>query len=118
MASLVSKEHTGNTADAIDDIVNHLLANGVVPTGVVVGRILLAIDQKLGVEQLAVGTGADFVDWGRVQVDKDGPGDVFAVAGLGEESLERTAFGDVLGVRIRATIRPEPVLEEIPESTS
>eukprot|EP00955_Chlamydomonas_euryale_P116152 366399-Chlamydomonas_euryale.AAC.58 len=39
--------------DAVEGQVNNLLANGVVATGKVVGSILLARDQLLGVEQLA-----------------------------------------------------------------
>ena len=41
---------TSHAADAIHDIVDHLLANGVVTTGIVVGSILLAADQHLRVE--------------------------------------------------------------------
>lgn len=53
---------TGNASDTVNDAVNHLLANGVVSTGIVVGSILLAADQELGVEQLAVGAGTDLVN--------------------------------------------------------
>ena len=38
-----------------------LLADGVVAAGVVVGGVLLACDQLLGVEQLAVGPGTHLV---------------------------------------------------------
>ena len=38
-----------------------LLADGVVAPGVVVGSILLAGDELLGVEELAVGPGSDLV---------------------------------------------------------
>lgn len=82
-------------------------------TGIVVGSVLLAADQQLGVEELAVGAGADLVDGRRVEVDEDGPGHIFAIAGLGEEGLERARVADVLGVGIRATIGTEAVLQEI-----
>jgi hypothetical protein len=59
-----------------------------VATSIIVGSILLAADQELGVEELAVGAGPDLVDWGRVEVDEDRPRDVFAVASLGEEGLK------------------------------
>jgi hypothetical protein len=36
--------HTRNTAHAVNDIIDHLLADGVVAAGVVVGGILLAAD--------------------------------------------------------------------------
>ena len=47
--------------DAVQDQVNNLLSDGVVTTGVVVGGILLASDELLGVEQLAVGASADLI---------------------------------------------------------
>ena len=42
-------------SDSIQNIINDLLSNGVVTTGVVVGRILLASDQLLGVVEALVG---------------------------------------------------------------
>jgi hypothetical protein len=59
-----------------------------VATGVVVGSILLPTNQKLRVEQLAVSAGADLVNRGRVEIDEDGAGDVFAITRLSEEGLE------------------------------
>ena len=41
-------------ANPVQHQINDVLANGIVTTGVVVGRILLARDQLLRVEQLAV----------------------------------------------------------------
>ena len=41
--------------------IDDLLANGVVPTGIVVGSIFFACDQLLRVEQLAVGSCAHLV---------------------------------------------------------
>jgi len=84
-----------------------------VATGVVVGRILLAADQELGVEELAVGASADLIDRRRVEVDKDGPRDVFAIARLVEEGLEGATLGDVLGIGIRASVSCETVLEKV-----
>ena len=45
--------------DPVQNQVNNLLADGVVTPGVVVGGVLFACDQLLGVEQLPVGPGAD-----------------------------------------------------------
>ena len=42
-------------ADPVQNKVDDLLADGVVPASVVVRRVLLARHQLLGVEQLAVG---------------------------------------------------------------
>ena len=47
--------------DPVEHEVDDLLANGVVATGVVVGSILLAGDQLLGVEELTVGTSPDLI---------------------------------------------------------
>lgn len=107
------KCHTGDTADAVNNVVNHLLANGVVAAGVVVGGILLAADQQLGVEELAVAAGADLVDGGRVQVDEEGTGDVFAIASLGKERLVRARVADILGVGVGTTIEAKAVLEKV-----
>ena len=49
-------------ADAVQAEVHNLLSDGVVPAGKVVGGILLAADQLLRVEQLAVGAGAHLID--------------------------------------------------------
>ena len=45
----------GELSDAIKDVVDDFLADGVVATGVVVGRVLLASDQLLGVVEALVG---------------------------------------------------------------
>jgi hypothetical protein len=75
-------------ADAIEAEVDDLLADGVVAAGEVVGRILLAGDQLLGVEELAVGARADLVDDGGLEVEEHGAGHVFAGTGLREEGVE------------------------------
>lgn len=82
-------------------------------TGVVVGSILLARDQKFGVEELAVGAGSDLVDGGRVKIDEESTGNVLSTAGLGEESLVRASIANILEVGVRTTIGAEAVLEEV-----
>ena len=57
-------------------------------SGVVVGGILLAGDQLLGVEELAVGAQADLVDDGWFEIDEDGSRDVLAGSALREEGVE------------------------------
>lgn len=74
--------------DAVQAEIDDLLADGVVAAGEVVGCVLLAGDELLGVEELAVGAGADLVDDGGLQIDEDGARDVLASAGLGEEGVE------------------------------
>ena len=82
-------------------------------TGVVVGGVLLAGDQLLGVEQLAVGASADLVDHGGLQIEEDATGNVLASASLGEkgvESIVATADGLVRG---HLSIRLDSVLEAV-----
>jgi hypothetical protein len=96
----------------------------------VVGGILLSADQQLGMEQLTIGSSPDLVDglprilaivdmnspgWAyrRVQIDKDGAGDVFSAAGLREESLERATLCLVLRIGVGTSIGLETMLEEI-----
>lgn len=69
-----------NSSDLVENLVDQLLADGVVTTGVVVRGILLASDHLLGVEQAAVGAGADLVDHVGLEITVDGAGNVFAVA--------------------------------------
>jgi hypothetical protein len=83
----------GESANAVQDDINELLANGVVTTGVVVSSILLASDQLLGVEELAVSTSADFIDDSGFEIDKDGARNVLSAAGLREEGIEATKKG-------------------------
>jgi len=91
--SLKSGTVVRKLSDAIQDLVNNLLSNGVVTTGVVVGGIFLSGDDLLGVVQLGVGSGADFVADGRFQIDKDGAGDVLSGRGLAEEGVEGVIGG-------------------------
>mmetsp|Transcript_44423 Transcript_44423/g.143308 ORF Transcript_44423/g.143308 Transcript_44423/m.143308 type:complete len:201 (+) Transcript_44423:1042-1644(+) len=78
----------GELADAVEDEVDDLLADRVVAACVVVGGVLLARDELLGVVELAVRARADLVDDGRLEVDEDRAGHVLAGAGLGEEGVE------------------------------
>jgi len=76
------------SADAVQDNINELLANGVMTTSVVVSSIFLSSDQLLRVEKLTVGTGTDFIDDSGFKIDEDGTGNVLSAAGLREESIE------------------------------
>jgi len=52
----------GQFLNFVQDKVSDLLANGVVPSGIVIGRIFLACDEQLRVEELEVGASANFSD--------------------------------------------------------
>ena len=84
--------------------------------GVVVGSILPAADQLLGVEELTVGAGADLVDDGRLEVDEDGARDVLSATGLSEEGAEGV-IGHLVG---HAAVGLDAVLKavELPAGVS
>ena len=98
-------------ADAVEDQVHDLLADGVVTTGVVVGGVLLAGDELLRVVQLAVGASADLVDHGGLEVNVDGARHVLAGAGLREEGVEGVVATTDGLVRGHLAVRLDAVLE-------
>jgi hypothetical protein len=63
-------------ADPVQDQVHDFLSDGVVSARIVVGRVFLAGDELLGVEELAVGPGSDFVYDGGFEIDEDRTRDV------------------------------------------
>jgi len=78
--TLQTRAVVGNAADLVEDLVDELLADGVVTTGVVVRRILLSGDHVLRVEEGSVRTSADLVDNVGLQIGVDGTRDVLALA--------------------------------------
>lgn len=103
----------------------------------VVGSILLAADQLFGVKKMAIGAGADLINWlhnpessisivilhvfirgmtyARVEIGEDSAGNVFAAAGLSEKGLVYTAGGDLVGdVGVTSTVGFETVLKKVP----
>jgi len=98
-------------ADSVEDKVNHLLADGVVTTSIVVGSILLAGHELLGVVQLSVGSSADLVADRGLQVDHHASGDVLAGTSLGEEGVEGVIAATNSLVRGHLAVRLDAVLE-------
>jgi hypothetical protein len=84
-----------------------------VATGVVVGGVLLAGDQLLRVEQLAVGARAHLIDDGRFQIDEDTARHVLAGTGLAEERIERIVTTTDRLVRRHLTVRLDTVLQAV-----
>jgi len=82
-------------------------------SSIVIGRVLLAANQQLRVEQLAIVTSADLVDGRGVEVDEDGTRDIFPTASLREDGIELAGVMQCLRVRIRATILLEAMFEEV-----
>jgi len=101
----------GELTDSVEAEVNNLATNGVVTTGEVVGGILLSGDELLGVEELSVGSSADLIDDGGLEIEEDSAGDVLAGTSLREEGVESiVATTDGL-VRGHLAIRLNSVLE-------
>ena len=71
----------------VQDEVNDL-ASSVVSTGILIGSIFLSCDQLLRVEELAVGTSANFINDCGLQVYKHCAGHMIASACLTEEGVE------------------------------
>ncbi len=75
--------------NAIEHLVDDLLANRVMATSIVVGRILLARYQLFGMEQLTVGSCADLIDNSWLEINKYGTRHVLASSSFAEEGVER-----------------------------
>ena len=62
MENWISKRiKTHQFTNPVQHQINNLLANGVMPTGIVVGSIFLAGNQLFGMEELAVGASTDLI---------------------------------------------------------
>ena len=81
--ALVSK-----LTNTVQDKVDNLLSDGVVAPGVVVGGVLLAVNELLRMVELTVRSHSGFIDDSRLKINKDSPGHVLAGPSLGKEGLE------------------------------
>ena len=100
-------------AQAVEAQVHDLFADCIVASCEIVRRVFLAGDELLGVEELAVRAGADFVDHGGFEIEENATGDVLARAGFGEEGVERIiAAADGL-IRGHLAVRLYPMLEAV-----
>lgn len=98
--------------DAIQDVVDDFLSNGVMSTGVVVGCVFLAVDDLLRMVESAVGSRANLVADGWLQIDIDSSRNALSRRGF----TEKSAHGIVLGKTFRLfhrTIRVDTVLEAV-----
>merc|ERR1719201_58797 len=103
----------GELTDAVEDKINNFLANSVVAACKIVGRILLASDQLLRVEKLAVCAGAYLIDNSRLQINHDTTRHMFASTCLTEECVKcivASTNGLVtrhLAIRLNAVLKAE-----------
>jgi len=101
----------GELTDSVEAEINNLLTDGVVTTGEVVGGILLTGDELLWVEELSVGTSADLIDDGWLEIEEDASWDVLSSTSLGEEGVEGIITTTDGLVRWHLSIRLDTVLE-------
>jgi len=112
-STLVSK-----LPDSVQDQINDLLSNGVVTPGVVVGGVLLSIDELLGMVELTVSSNSSLVNDRRLQVYEDSSWNMISTPSLREESLEGVISEGL--VRGHMTIGLDPMLKavELPTGVS
>jgi hypothetical protein len=69
-----------NVANLVENLIDQLLSDSVMTTGVVVGRILLAGNHLFRVEKATIGTGADLIDDVGLEIAVDGTGNILSLA--------------------------------------
>jgi hypothetical protein len=106
----------GELTDSVEAEINNLLTDGVVTTGEVVGGILLTGDELLWVEELSVGTSADLIDNGWLEIEEDATWDVLTGTSLGEEGVESvvTATDGLIGWHLTVWLDTVLKAEELP----
>ena len=110
-STLVSK-----LPDPVQDEVHNLLADGVVAPGVVVGGVLLSVDQLLRMVKLTVSSNSGLVNDSWLQVNEDSSWNMIATSSLGEEGLEGVISEGL--VRGHAAIGLDSMLEAVELPTS
>ena len=100
-------------ANAIEHQVDDLFADRVVAASVVVGGVLLAGDELLGMEELPVSAGSDLIDDGRLEIDEDSSWHVLASPSFGEEGVEGVVSAADGLVGRHLTVRLDTVLEAV-----
>ncbi len=78
--SLKARAVIGNPANLVQDLVDKLLSNSVMTSGVVVGGIFLAGDHMFRVEKVSIGTRAHLVNDIGLEIAVNCSGDIFSVA--------------------------------------
>ena len=100
-------------ANTIKNEINNLLSGRVVTTGVVVGSILLSVDNLLGMVEVLEGTGANLVTHSGLEIDIDGAGRVVSGRRLAEEGVEGVVRNAQTFVGGHGSIRFNAVLKTV-----
>jgi hypothetical protein len=86
--SLHSRTLICQLTDTVQNQIDDVLVDGVIPPGIVVCSILLAGYQLFWAEQLVICSGSNLIDNSRFQVNKPCFGDMLASSCFAEESVE------------------------------
>ena len=116
--SLKASAVVSHLSDSLKDQVNNLLANGVVSPGVVVGGVLLAVDQLFRMVELTVSSNSGLVDDSRLQVHKDSSWNMLSTSSLGEEGLEGVVPEGLVGGHVAVGLDAMLKAVELPAGVS
>jgi len=107
-STLISK-----SSNPVEHKIHDLLPDGVVSPGIVVGSILLAGHQLLGMEQLTIDASANLIDDSRFQINEDGARDMLASSCLREKGVERIISTSCCFVRGHLAIRLDSMFQTV-----
>mmetsp|Transcript_35187 Transcript_35187/g.53993 ORF Transcript_35187/g.53993 Transcript_35187/m.53993 type:complete len:303 (-) Transcript_35187:18-926(-) len=111
--SLKASAVVSELANTVEDNVHNFLSNGVMTTGVVIGSILLSVDDLFWVVKLAVLSSTNFVTNSWFQINKNSTWNVSSPSSFTEEGVEGVG-GLVQGtVGGHLAIRQDSVLEAV-----
>ncbi len=98
-------------SDSVEAEIDDLFTDGIVTSGEVVGGIFLSGDELLGMEELSVGSGSDFVNDSWLEIEEDCSWDVLACTSLREEGVEGIVSSSNGLIRWHLAVRLDSVLE-------
>jgi hypothetical protein len=100
-------------ADLVYDGINDVLSDRVVTTSVVIGSILLSVDNGLRMVEALVLSCTNGVTDGGLKIDHNSTRDVFAVLGFAEKGVEGTVLLARGWVVVHGSIRIDSVLHAV-----
>jgi hypothetical protein len=111
--SLKSSTVISHLADLVKDGINDVLSDRVVTTSVVIGCILLSVDDGLRVVEIAVLSGANRVTDSGLKIDHDCTRDMLAGLGLAEKGVVRAVLNAYAFVSGHGTIWANSMLHAV-----
>mmetsp|Transcript_7590 Transcript_7590/g.17414 ORF Transcript_7590/g.17414 Transcript_7590/m.17414 type:complete len:417 (+) Transcript_7590:484-1734(+) len=99
--------------DTIKDKIDNLLSGSVMSTSVVIGGVLLSIDDLLGMVKLTVGSVTHFITNGGLQINVHSTWNMLSRASLAEEGVEGIIRNTLTVVGLHGTIGGNSMLETV-----